>query len=70
LFGSISFTDATHQALEFGPRQDADFEAFAEEAAISGLYGGIHYLAAIEHGLAQGRCIGQKVSALVFKTQS
>jgi hypothetical protein len=37
LFGSISFTDATHQALEFGPRQDANFEAFAEEASWAGV---------------------------------
>ena len=68
MFGPLSFTDHTHDGLEFTPRQFNDFFAFANEAAISRLYGGIHYRAAIEHGLEQGRCIGEKVSALAFKT--
>ena len=68
LFGPLSFTDATHQVLGFAPRHYLNFDAFAQEAAISRLYGGIHYRAAIEHGLEQGRCIGEKVSALAFKT--
>jgi hypothetical protein len=36
----------------------------AEEAAVSRLYGGIHFRAAIEHGLEQGVCIGERVTAL------
>jgi hypothetical protein len=38
-----------------------DFKSFweaAEQAGISRLYGGIHFRAAIEKGLEQGRCIG------------
>ena len=33
-------------------------EEAADQAGISRLYGGIHFRAAIEDGLAQGRCIG------------
>jgi hypothetical protein len=40
------------------------FEA-AEEAAISRLYGGIHFRAAIERGVEQGICVGKRVSALL-----
>jgi hypothetical protein len=69
LFGPVAFTDQTHTALGFAPRHYDDFDAFAEEAALSRLYGGIHYRAAIEHGLEQGRCIGRTVSALAFKLQ-
>jgi len=39
----------------------------AEDAAISRLYGGIHYRAAIEMGLAQGACVAKQVNALPFK---
>jgi hypothetical protein len=31
------------------------------------LYGGIHYRAAVERGLEQGKCIGEKVAKLQFK---
>ncbi len=36
----------------------------AEETAISRLYGGIHYRAAIGRGGEHGKQIGQKVGAL------
>jgi hypothetical protein len=67
LFGELTFTDHTHNSLGYAPRTFTSFYAFAEEAAISRLYGGIHYRAAIENGLAQGTCIGQKVNALQFR---
>ena len=38
--------------------------AAAEEAALSRLYGGIHFRSAIERGLEQGRCIATHVNAL------
>ena len=41
------------------------FHAAAEEAAISRLYGGIHFRAAIENGLSQGECVGEFVNRLV-----
>jgi hypothetical protein len=67
MFGEVAFTDNTHASLGYAPRIFSGFFAFAEEAAISRLYGGIHYRAAIERGLEQGRCIGQRVSALEFR---
>jgi hypothetical protein len=69
LFGAVSFVDQTHVSLGYAPREFASFHAFAEEAAISRLYGGIHYRAAIEQGIIQGHCIGQRVRALQFKIE-
>ena len=69
LFGAVPFTDHTHDALGLGPRTFPSFWAAAEEAAISRLYGGIHYRAAIEQGLGQGRCIGGRVGALQFRVR-
>jgi hypothetical protein len=67
MFGEIAFTDNTHASLGYAPRTFMSFFAFAEEAAISRLYGGIHYRTAIERGLEQGGCVGQRVNALQFK---
>jgi hypothetical protein len=63
-FGPVAFTDRTHEALGLPARSFDSFDAFAEEAAISRLYGGIHFRSAIENGLAQGACIGSTVAAL------
>lgn len=68
LFGDqVAFTDHSHARRGFLPRSYDSFWAMANEAAISRLYGGIHYRDAIENGLEQGRCIGQQVLALQFK---
>lgn len=64
LFGQLTFTDHTHDARGLPPRSFSSFAAAAEEAAISRLYGGIHFRAAIERGLEQGACIGEHVTAL------
>jgi hypothetical protein len=65
LFGkNHAFTDATHEADGLIPRHYASLWAAAEEAGISRLYGGIHYRAAIEQGLEQGKCIGAHTNAL------
>jgi hypothetical protein len=59
VFGdNYAFSDATHEADGLKPRDFRSFRAAAEEAGISRLYGGIHFRAAIERGLEQGRCIG------------
>lgn len=63
-FGTVAFTDHTHDARGLAPRSFGSFAAFAQEAAISRLYGGIHFRSAIERGLEQGRCIGAVVAAL------
>ena len=57
LWGEIPFDDDTHSGVQ--PMRSFDsFTEAAEEAAISRLYGGIHYRVAIERGVDQGRCIG------------
>ncbi|WP_404403249.1 vanadium-dependent haloperoxidase [Pelagibacterium halotolerans] len=64
-FGAdFAFTDATHEGDGLPARTYASFWEAAEEAAISRLYGGIHYRAAIERGLDQGLCIADFTAAL------
>lgn len=65
LFGdNYAFTDTSLEDEGLEPRSFSSFNAAAEEAGISRLYGGIHFRAAIERGLEQGRCIGAYVNAL------
>jgi len=54
----FAFEDATHAEDGLPARAFPGFWAAAEEAALSRLYGGIHFRAAIERGLDQGRCVG------------
>jgi hypothetical protein len=68
LFGDGQvFTDRTHDARGLAPRTFESFSAAAEEAAISRLYGGIHFRPAIDLGLEQGRCIGDHINALALR---
>ena len=60
----FAFEDATHEADGLPARSYPSFWAAAEEAGISRLYGGIHFRAAIERGLDQGRCVGAYTNAL------
>ncbi|HLF21325.1 MAG TPA: vanadium-dependent haloperoxidase, partial [Aestuariivirga sp.] len=61
---SFAFQDATRQTDGLTPRAFPSFWAAADEAAISRLYGGIHFRAAIDRGQEQGRCIGTFTNAL------
>jgi hypothetical protein len=61
MFGQVAFTDRSGRKHGFKDRSFTSFWAAASEAAISRMYGGIHYRAAIENGLDQGRCIGNQV---------
>lgn len=61
LMGKQAFTDQTHMNTGQYPRQFADFKVAAQEAAISRLYGGIHFREAIEQGLEQGQCIAETI---------
>jgi hypothetical protein len=68
VFGdNYQFSDNSHTALGLPARTYNSFHEFADEAAISRLYGGIHYLPAIQAGLDQGRCIGEQVNGLAWK---
>lgn len=65
LYGeNFAFTDATHVDDGLPARSFPSFRAAAEEAAISRLYGGIHFRAAIDLGLEMGRCVGAQVLRL------
>jgi hypothetical protein len=65
LFGeNFAFEDTTHVDDGLPSRSFASFDAAADEAGISRLYGGIHFRSAIERGLEQGRCIGAHTAAI------
>ena len=65
VFGkNFSFDDATHADDGIKPRHFSDFHAAATEAAVSRLYGGIHFRAANENGLRQGVEVGGFINAL------
>ena len=58
LGAGFAFEDSTELAYGFPPRRFESFEQAAGEAAISRLYGGIHFRRAIEEGASQGRALG------------
>ncbi len=64
----FAFEDATHTDDGMPARSYPSFWAAAEEAGISRLYGGIHFRAAIDRGLDQGRCIGAFTTALTTRS--
>ena len=72
IFGdNFSFNDDTEIAYGLPIRNFKSFRAAAQEAAISRMYGGIHYRAAVEIGLNQGKDLGQYVvSQLDMKTET
>lgn len=59
MFGDVAFVDDTHANLGLPARSFNSFLEAADEAAVSRLYGGIHFRSAIDLGVDQGRCIGQ-----------
>jgi hypothetical protein len=62
LFGdNFSFTDSTEFEFGLTARSFPSFIDAAKEAAISRLYGGIHYRPAIENGFKSGTAIGHLV---------
>lgn len=70
IFGNrFSFTDNTE--VEFGlPRRTFNsFSSASDEAAISRLYGGIHFRDAIEDGVREGRQIGLFIIERIGQTQ-
>jgi hypothetical protein len=68
LYGShYTFTDHTHDGLGFQPRNFTSFDQAADEAAISRLYGGIHYSMDNDEGLAAGNIIGRNICSIRFK---
>jgi hypothetical protein len=58
---NFSFTDNTEVFFGLPERKFSSFRAAAEEAAISRLYGGIHFRDAIEQGQLQGKRISMHI---------
>ncbi len=62
LFGApFPYVDSVEVEYGLPPRAFAGFREASAEAAISRLYGGIHYRPAIERGVTQGRAVGAHV---------
>lgn len=63
IFGdNFNFDDDTEVLYGLPIRSFTSFNAAADEATISRMYGGIHYRAAVEVGVGQGRKIGDLVT--------
>ena len=64
-FGAKRYTDTTHTDHGLQPAQQPrtfnSFDEAAAEAAISRLYGGIHYAFDNDNGVACGQCIAQTI---------
>jgi hypothetical protein len=75
MFGIRAFIDTIRTDHDLGlpdePRSFASFDHAAYEAAVSRLYGGIHYTFDNQDGLLNGRCIGHTIVRKVsFKKES
>lgn len=66
MFGVKAFMDTLHADHDLVPTLEArsfsSFEAAAAEAAVSRLYGGIHFSFDNHDGLSVGQCIGQAIT--------
>jgi len=63
VFGdNFNFLDDTETTYGLPIRPFTSFNAAAQEAAISRMYGGIHYRSAVELGIGQGRKVGNLVN--------
>lgn len=64
LFGeNYAFDDTTEEAYGLPMRSYNSFFEASEEAALSRLYGGIHYRPAIDYGVTQGQEVGEFIVA-------
>ena len=62
LFGeNFAFLDSTEVEFGLSARSFDSFQQASEEAAVSRLYGGIHYRPAVEHGVTEGRALGNYI---------
>jgi hypothetical protein len=67
VFGeNFSFQDSTERPYGLPDRSYPSFTAASDEAAISRLYGGIHYMPAIEIGVIQGRSLGAHIDSTLI----
>jgi len=67
VFGeNFAFQDSTERPYGLPDRSYPSFTAASDEAAISRLYGGIHYMPAIEIGVVQGRSLGAYIDSTLI----
>jgi hypothetical protein len=67
VFGeNFAFQDSTERPYGLPDRSYPSFTAASDEAAISRLYGGIHYMPAIEIGVVQGRSLGAHIDSTLI----
>jgi PAP2 superfamily len=64
-YAFLDTTPVDHGQAPGASASFASFNAAAQQAAISRLLAGIHFRAALENGLAQGRCIGSTIISRV-----
>ena len=67
---NFSFVDTSEIYFGLPAREFKSFYQAADEAAISRLYGGIHFPDACETGVQQGKQIGQFVLSNIFDVQA
>ncbi len=68
LFGEAwNFTDRSHDNRGLKARSFKSFTEYANEAAMSRLYGGIHYRESNEQGTINGRAVAQNVLSMKWK---
>jgi hypothetical protein len=66
LFGeNFAFTDSTEVEFGLTSRSFKSFEEACKEAAVSRMYGGIHYRPAFELGLIEGKAVGNYILSKV-----
>jgi hypothetical protein len=60
LFGDrIDYMDNAEELFDIQPRRFHSFREAAGEAAVSRMYGGIHYRDAVVNGQTEGRALGE-----------
>lgn len=62
---NFAFTDHSYDDLGMQARSFAGFDAAAEEAGMSRVYGGIHYKPSVVAGLAAGKAVANNVDQLL-----
>nr|WP_315209037.1 vanadium-dependent haloperoxidase [uncultured Flavobacterium sp.] len=71
IFGdNFSFTDTTETEFGLPERKFKSFLQASQEAAISRLYGGIHFRDAIENGVLQGEQIGKYIVIKILESNN
>ncbi len=58
---NFAFADDSEEEYDLPTRKFPSFLAASEEAALSRLYGGIHYRPAIDYGIRQGELVGRNL---------